>query len=224
MESWKQEIGTGLEALAAKAEVESHCPTGKRDRGDLGYITRGKCCEEFDDIIFKEGAWKHVWTHHHGGWRRAHLPAFVPQAKPMSQKERELRKCGRRCVVVYRAVLCYSVGERSCGARTTLNESLHFQEIIEYNRSTHGAETEPRASPPPLPCRAPLGVRPLLGPKAVRRQSGVSPQPTACLCIGLRTRRTWHIRRDGRPRAARRPVAAHKAASGLHFVGLCGCN
>lgn len=89
MESWKQEIGTDAEAFAAKAEVESHCPTGKRDRGDLGYITRGKCCEEFDDIIFKEEP-----GNTYGPITTAAGVALIylhscREPKPMSQKEKE---------------------------------------------------------------------------------------------------------------------------------------
>ena len=53
MRTWKAEIGGDAEKFAEKAKAESHCPTGARG-GDLGFLVRGKCCEAFDDVIFKE--------------------------------------------------------------------------------------------------------------------------------------------------------------------------
>jgi len=53
MAQWKNEIGSDAAAFAEKAKAESHCPTAEKG-GDLGFIVRGKCCEQFDDVIFKE--------------------------------------------------------------------------------------------------------------------------------------------------------------------------
>ena len=57
MASWRDEIGSDAAKFAEKARAESHCPSGPRSedgKPNLGFITRGKCCEQFDDVIYSD--------------------------------------------------------------------------------------------------------------------------------------------------------------------------
>ena len=53
MNSWKEEIGGDREKFAAKAQEESHCPTASAG-GDLGFLVRSACCEQFNKVLFEE--------------------------------------------------------------------------------------------------------------------------------------------------------------------------
>ena len=57
MVTWRNEIGSDAAKFAEKARAESHCPSGPRSedgKPNLGFVVRGKCCEQLDDIVFKE--------------------------------------------------------------------------------------------------------------------------------------------------------------------------
>ena len=55
MESWKQEVGLDREKFAEIAKRESHCPTAE-DGGDLGFMVRSACSQDFNDILFEKEA------------------------------------------------------------------------------------------------------------------------------------------------------------------------
>jgi len=53
MKTWKEEINDDPEKFALRARSDSDCPTGP-DGGSLGFVTRMKLCQQFDDVIYVE--------------------------------------------------------------------------------------------------------------------------------------------------------------------------
>ena len=53
MKEWKTEIADDLEKFEARAKSDSHCLSAA-DGGDLGYVTRQKLSQQFDDILYQE--------------------------------------------------------------------------------------------------------------------------------------------------------------------------
>ena len=53
MRSWKEDVGGDVEKFEELAEEESHCPTAAKG-GDLGFLVRSSCCEQFNEVLFNE--------------------------------------------------------------------------------------------------------------------------------------------------------------------------
>ena len=53
LRSWKAEIADDAEKFAERARTDSHCRSASKG-GDLGFVTRGKLSEQFDDVLFNE--------------------------------------------------------------------------------------------------------------------------------------------------------------------------